>query len=611
MPPTNPARAVVTTVAGSGAPGFRDGPALQAEFMLPAALAMDADGNVYIADAAAQRIRVLGRNGIVRTLAGSGDAIDHGLWVPGGYRDGPGMQAQFNVPSGIAVGPDRMIYVADTYNGRIRRVARDGTVSTFAVLGLPSALAFDRAGNLYVADRRLGVVRVSPSGTVTTLSMKVSSPFGIAICDKPPQPVVIWASDPTGLVYSVGGAEGTRLLSVSESGDPIGTPYQLATLDCVTALFTDVRTNTVHYFRANWSALLGGDSRQNSYDGGGFLDGPSTKSLFDAPLGIIAPADGGAFLVADGGNRRLRRISGFDRREVIDLWQAMPSLPTTAPSPSAAPQSPPRATPVDHAVPARTPAAVRFASLPAAASSRVEAPRIRVAQTVSSPAVPLPPPREHSGDFRVLYVGNSVIWWDTDWSDSIAGVVEREVNRALPPHGAHVRIVPVRFLGASVTAMASYLEEIADSGLVDAVVLHLNDGAAGEGAEQTWAPPAAAALGRTTRALRSAHVPFVIVVNPIPLELGPDENTWGKIVGNSLTPQYLDREQGWRTVLASTGAPTVDLWPAFFAESRSRVHRPIFSTYDAHLTAHGREIVGRAVAAELLRLHPWSASSVR
>jgi hypothetical protein len=159
--------------------------------------------------------------------------------------------------------------------------------------------------------------------------------------------------------------------------------------------------------------------------------------------------------------------------------------------------------------------------------------------------------------------------------------------------------------------MASYLGEIADSGLVDAVVLHLNDGAAGEGAEQTWAPPAAAALGRANAALHAAHIPFVIVVNPVPLELGPDENTWAKIVGNSLTPQYLDREQGWKSVLALTGAPAVDLWPEFFAESRSRVHRPLFSTYDAHLTAFGRELVGKAIAAELIRLHPWSATGTR
>ncbi len=177
------APATVTTVAGSGVPGYRDGTRLQAQFMFPAAIALDRAGQIYVADAAAQRIRVIGLNGVVRTLAGSGEAVDHGLWVQGGFRDGPGAQARFNSPSGIAVGADGMVFVADTYNGRIRRIAPDGTVSTFAVLGLPSALAFDRTGNLYVADHRLGLRRISPDGTVSALPMAVAHPFGVALWD--------------------------------------------------------------------------------------------------------------------------------------------------------------------------------------------------------------------------------------------------------------------------------------------------------------------------------------------------------------------------------------------------------------------------------------------
>jgi hypothetical protein len=221
-------------------------------------------------------------------------------------------------------------------------------------------------------------------------------------------------------------------------------------------------------------------------------------------------------------------------------------------------------------------------------------------------SVPLPPPRDGSGDYRILYLGNSVIWWRTVWSDSIMGVAESTIDGSLAPRARRVRIVPVRFLGASLDGLVSYLDEVSDTGLVDAVVLHLNDGTVAEGPQAVWVPPAIAALKRASSVLAASHVPLLVVVNPIPSELGPTENTWAKFLNGALPPQYLDREEGWRTVLASAGAPYADLWPAFIEELRSPQHRPIFSTDDAHLTAHGRALVGRAVGAELVRLHPWS-----
>lgn len=614
-----PVTAEVTTVAGSGAPGYRDGPRLQAQFMLPAALAMDRSGKLYVADAAAQRIRVIALDGMVRTLAGSGAAIDHGLWVPGGYRDGPGAQAQFNSPSGIAVGPDGMIYVADTYNSRIRRVAPDGSVSTFAVLGLPSALAFDRAGNLYVADRQLGLRLVSPAGIVSALPTNVVNPFGVAVYDQPSGPPFVIASDPRGLVVSCGRA-GTRLSDVSDAGRPIGTPFQLAMLDGETILFTDARAHTVHYLHDYTSVLLGGASDEDPYDGGGFRDGPSTTALFDAPLGIIAAPDG-SFLVADGGNRRIRRIAGFDRRQIIDRGQppeqAAAFPPEGAPTPGSAltPLAPcgimslgNEAQSLGVSLPSVSEAAPR----PVTRTPETPGPSPHPAQTPGTVStVPLFPARENSRDFRVLYLGNSIIWWNTDWSHSIAGIVERSIDRALPAHARRVRLVPVQLTGASVVAMTSYLEAVADTGLIDAVVLHLNDGAAGEGPQESWAPSAIEALRRSSLSLRSSHVPLLIVVNPIPLEVGPTENTWAKLLGNALTPQYLDREAGWRTVLESANAPSLDLWPAFFDELRSPEHRPLFSSNDAHLTLHGRELIGSAIATKLLRLHPWTITQSR
>ena len=570
--------AMVTTLAGSGTPGFRDGSRLQAQFMLPAALALDPQGNLYVADAAAQRVRVVGVDGNVRTLAGSGEPILHGLWVEGGLRDGPGAQAQFNVPCGIAVGPDGLVYVADTYNSRIRRIARDGTVSTFAVLGVPIGLAFDHAGNLYVADRVRGVQRIAPDGTVTAFPMNVTRPFGVAVYERGADPPIVFAADPNGIVSSAGGAGGRRVHEASADRRAIGVPYQLVALGASTFVYTDVSTHTVHYVHGDTSVLLGGDDRRDPFDGGGFVDGPSPASRFDAPLGIIAAPDG-SFLVADGGNRRIRRIAGFDRREVIDdsslaeWW--IGQFPVAAPS---APQS---------------------SAAPSPAPPQDE------------PAIVWPPARDHSGDFRILYLGSSGIWWDTDWSRSITGVAERDVNRALPARARRVRLVAIRLIGTTVSGLAEYLQEIADTRLVDAVVLHVNDGTVDAGPPAAWAPSTLGALERADRALRSAHVPLLTVVTPFPTELGPTEATWDKLLGNALVPQHLDREAGWRTLLAASGTPSVDLWPLFFDELRSPAHRPIFSTYDAHFTAYGRELVGNAVAQALLRLHPWTVADRR
>ena len=104
--------ATVTTLAGSGEAGVADGPARSASFMLPVGLAWDAKGRLYVADAAAQRLRVVLPDGSVRTVAGSGQPAKTGIWVPGGYADGKGSAARFNTPMGIAVGPGGDVYVA-------------------------------------------------------------------------------------------------------------------------------------------------------------------------------------------------------------------------------------------------------------------------------------------------------------------------------------------------------------------------------------------------------------------------------------------------------------------------------------------------------------------
>ena len=178
----------VTTFAG-GSEGFADGLTTSASFNTPSGLALDADGNLYVADTGNNRIRKITREGQVSTVAGDGTA---------GYRDGPVSQAQFNGPIGITVDARGVIYVADAYNDRIRSITSDGQVSTVAGKGTPgfadgdrNAALFDTPcgivvatdGSLIVADTGNDRLRkITPDGNVTTLqNADLSNPIGLAL----------------------------------------------------------------------------------------------------------------------------------------------------------------------------------------------------------------------------------------------------------------------------------------------------------------------------------------------------------------------------------------------------------------------------------------------
>ncbi|HWJ96502.1 MAG TPA: NHL repeat-containing protein, partial [Telluria sp.] len=166
----------VSTVAG-GAEGFADGPGSTAAFNTPSAIALDRKGNLYVADTGNHAVRKVARDGAVITLAGGGQP---------GFADGQGAAARFNGPVGIAVDEHGTVYLADTYNDRIRRIAPDGTVTTLAGTGKPgladgpgAAAAFDtptaiavaKDGTLFVADTGNDAIRrIAADGTVSTFA---------------------------------------------------------------------------------------------------------------------------------------------------------------------------------------------------------------------------------------------------------------------------------------------------------------------------------------------------------------------------------------------------------------------------------------------------------
>ena len=124
LPTTTPTPGwVVTTLAGNGTAGHHDATGTEAQFNYPTGVAVDPSGILYVADAGNHCIRKITSAGVVTTLAGSGTR---------GHKDAIGTAAQFDGPVGVAVDSSGILYVADAGNGRIRKITSTGVVSTFA-----------------------------------------------------------------------------------------------------------------------------------------------------------------------------------------------------------------------------------------------------------------------------------------------------------------------------------------------------------------------------------------------------------------------------------------------------------------------------------------------
>lgn len=172
----------LTHLAGNGQRGFSGdgGQATDASLSGPYDVRVDSKGNVYIADLFNQRIRKIDNNGVISTVAGTGVAGYSG-------DGGPAVNAQLNMPYGILLDNDDNLLIADSDNNVIRKVGHDGIIRTIAGSGQrgfegdggpasaakfdsPQALALDRAGRLYIGDEHNNAVRIIElDGTVRTL----------------------------------------------------------------------------------------------------------------------------------------------------------------------------------------------------------------------------------------------------------------------------------------------------------------------------------------------------------------------------------------------------------------------------------------------------------
>jgi len=321
---------VVTTLAGSGTPGFADDTGSLASFNDPRGVALDANGNVYVADRANHRIRKISPAGAVTTLAGSGIAT---------YTAGNGITASFAYPEGITVDATGYIYVADLNNNRIRKISPTGVVTTFAGSGTPSdvngtgtaasfdgpkGVTVDAVGNLYVVGQLNNRIRkISPAAVVTNFAGSGNPAFadGIGLAASFYNPYGL-AVDGTGNIY-VADAGNNRIRKINA----IGAVTTLA--GSGTATYADGTGMAVSFNEPTGVAV---DGTGNVYvadkwnhrirkispsgvvttlAGSGtrsYADGAGTAASFNGPSAVIIDATGNLY-VADEFNYRIRKIT--------------------------------------------------------------------------------------------------------------------------------------------------------------------------------------------------------------------------------------------------------------------------------------------------------------
>ena len=337
------ATGIITTIAGNGISGFSGdgGPATSASLGQPRRVAVDAAGNLFIADRGNQRIRKVDPiTGIITTVAGNGT---RGFSGDGG----PATGASLADPYGIAVGSSGNLFIADLYNQRIRKVdpagiittvagngtsgfSGDGGPATSASLSFPLGVAVDSSGNLFIADLANHRIRkVDPAATITTVAgngtfgfsgdggaathASLKAPVGVAVDAAGNVSIVDYANqrirrvDPaTGLITTVAGNG-----SLGFSGD--GGPATSASLANPAGVAVDANDNLFIADSANHrirkvdpagtiTTVAGKGSWGFSGDGG-----PATSARLSTPSGVGVDAAGNLF-IADFGNQRIRKV---------------------------------------------------------------------------------------------------------------------------------------------------------------------------------------------------------------------------------------------------------------------------------------------------------------
>jgi sugar lactone lactonase YvrE len=333
----------MTTYVGTGSSGFSGdgGKATEARLNVPAGLAFDRSGNLYIADRNNHRIRKVDTRGTITTIAGTGTA---GFSGDGGLAT----QAQLNLPSGVALDGKGNIFISDRSNNRIRVIDSKGKILTYAGSGndgfrgdngpalkasidRPFGIALDRKGNLYIADRRNNRVRkVNTQGIITTVAgdggyfmmgdngpayrASIAGPTGVVVDDQGTLYIAdrennrIRAVDSEGMISTVVGTGQQDYNGDSEVGRDtnLHLPFGVALTPDGKLLVVDrshYRIRSIDLKRGSVKTIAGNGKKMFAGDGG-----PATGASLSFPHGIAVDKKDNV-LISDKGNYRIRKIS--------------------------------------------------------------------------------------------------------------------------------------------------------------------------------------------------------------------------------------------------------------------------------------------------------------
>lgn len=335
---------IISTYAGTGFASFAgdNGPAINAQLSSPTSVAVDAAGNLYIADSANFRIRRVTPSGTITTWAGSG--------VAGYGGDGAtALGARFRSPRRIAAAADGTLYIADTDDHRVRRVSPTGVISTYAgtgnagfsgdggqaasaLLESPGALAVDSAGNLYIADLgNIRVRRVTPAGVISRYAGNgnfVSTGDGGQAINAGLAGISSLAVDSAGNLY-IGETSSGRIRRVTPAGiittiagtgttgyTGDGGPATAARLGSIQGLAVDslgniliADTDNRRIRRITPNGLINTEAGNgtNGTSGDGAI---ATFAQFITPADVASDGTGG-FYIADTGAHRIRKVAAI------------------------------------------------------------------------------------------------------------------------------------------------------------------------------------------------------------------------------------------------------------------------------------------------------------
>jgi lysophospholipase L1-like esterase len=469
--------------------------------------------------------------GRVSTFAGNHEHV--------GSADGPLAGATFANPVGVAVDGKGVVYVADTLIG-IRRIA-DGQVSTLPVtISSPVAVAVSPPNTtpmLWVTNSE-GLWRIN----LTTLAKGdvahavARLPSGWYRYPAPPETPNI-----------------ARLIALGQRST--GTPFGVSVVDEVGVVYTDVVSQTVRYYNHETQdlQLIGGRAADDSArTGGGFADGPSEQSRFDAPMGIAARPDG-TIAVADSGNRRIRIITNIDRLQPFYPFAGL--LPNF------------KFAKDDYRI-ALVGASIVWGDglFSESVGGQLEA------ALQSDPSL-----RELHKKPKVMTVRMG-----SDFA-ALRSYVD------LLAESGFVDMVVIQL--SDFTVYDSY-------GVRDETQI--------EELAPTWQPKMTADLAALQHSLNAAHMPALFVAQPLGTELTLDDQTLPVVLDLPHHPVPDGRfERIVTEPFAAANIHWLNAWPTFYADERSPSHRPIFLSLDGHFTPYGNALLGKAIAERLSRDKPW------